>query len=361
MPSQQEVKWSQLKVGLIVLGSTTLLCILLFLMTSASGLSLFSHKIIVDAYFADSSGLKKGGEVDLEGVPVGEVKSVLIATDPAHKLTPVHVILKLEPKFQSSLHVDSKASLTKAGLVGDTVININSQVARGAPLQSGDTLPTVDSADMDAVMQQSKNTLQTLNSTLGKLNDVVTGIQQGQGTVGQLIKNRELYDNLDQTTRGLNDLVANINAGHGSVGKLLHDDELYNHLNETATKLDSIATGLQGGKGSAGKLLTDDELYNNLNSSLRHLNVMLTDADQGKGALGLMTRDQAFAHKLDDTVTNLDTLLVGVNAGKGTLGKLSKDDQAYDNLNALLKSSNDLVTTIRQDPKKYLTIHMKIF
>ncbi len=47
MPSQSEVKWSQLKVGVIVLISLTLLTTLVFLMTSAQGLGVFSHKLIV--------------------------------------------------------------------------------------------------------------------------------------------------------------------------------------------------------------------------------------------------------------------------------------------------------------------------
>ena len=72
-------------------------------------------------------------------------------------------------------------------------------------------------------------------------------------------------------------------------------------------------------------------------------------------------KDPDFANKLNDTVTKLNTLLTNVNDGKGTLGKLATDDQAYTNLNKLLTESTTLVTTIRQDPKKYLTIHMKIF
>ena len=80
-----------------------------------------------------------------------------------------------------------------------------------------------------------------------------------------------------------------------------------------------------------------------------------------QSALGLLAKDPVFAHKLDDAVTNVDTLLSNVNAGKGTLGKFATDDQAYNNFNTLLKSSNDLVTAIRTDPKKYLVIHMKIF
>ena len=47
MPSQQEVRWSQLKVGVIVLVSTVILVTLLFLMTSSSGLGILSHKLTI--------------------------------------------------------------------------------------------------------------------------------------------------------------------------------------------------------------------------------------------------------------------------------------------------------------------------
>ena len=361
MPSQQEVKWSQLKVGLIVLVSLALLSSLLFLMSSASGMGVFSAKMIVTSYFSNSNGLKVGAPVNLEGVTIGEIKKVQITTDAAHKLTPVKVIMKIDPKFRESLHKDSTSSLVKDGLVGDTVVDINSQTAIGPLLESGDQLPSVETSDIDAVMARAKDTMQSLDTTLGKLDATIDSINQGQGTVGQLVKNRELFDNLNTTTRNLNVLIAGINEGHGSAGKLLKDDSLYNHLDDLAAHFDNISKNLDAGKGSAGKLLSDDKLYNNVNSSVAHLNSLLTEADSGKGALGMMAKDPAFAHKLDDAMSNLDTLLSNVNAGKGTLGKLATDDQAYNNINTLLKSSDDLVKAIRTDPKKYLTIHMKIF
>jgi phospholipid/cholesterol/gamma-HCH transport system substrate-binding protein len=107
--------------------------------------------------------------------------------------------------------------------------------------------------------------------------------------------------------------------------------------------------------------LKDDSLYNNLNSSMAHANSLLTEADEGKGGLGLIAKDPNFAKKLNDTVTQLDTLLDNVNAGKGTLGQLATNKDAYDHLDKLLVSSNDLVMAIRQDPKKYLVIHLKVF
>jgi phospholipid/cholesterol/gamma-HCH transport system substrate-binding protein len=87
----------------------------------------------------------------------------------------------------------------------------------------------------------------------------------------------------------------------------------------------------------------------------------MADADAGKGGLGLMMKDPKFRKELSDTLSNVNVLVAGVNAGQGTLGKLAKDDTAYTNVNKLLTASTDLVTTIRSDPKKYLTIRMRIF
>jgi phospholipid/cholesterol/gamma-HCH transport system substrate-binding protein len=138
MPSQQEVKWSQLKVGVIVLVSITLLTTLLFLMTSASGMSMFSKKLIVTTYFENSSGLKVGAPVTLEGVTIGEVTKVRVSTEAARKLTPVEVVMKLDPLYHTSLHTDTKAALSTVGVLGDTVVDLNSQAATGPELKTGD-------------------------------------------------------------------------------------------------------------------------------------------------------------------------------------------------------------------------------
>jgi len=361
MPSQQEVKWSQLKVGLIVLVSVFLLSGLLFLMTSASGMSLFSHKIFVHSYFENSTGLKPGAPVGLEGVTIGEVTKVTVSTAPDRKLTPVLVEMKIDPKYKTSLHTDTTATLSTVGVLGDTVVDLDSKTAKGPELQSGDELRTLESPSLTDIVKASQGTVEQVNVILTKMDAILDGVQSGQGSIGKLIKDPDLYNRADRTVADLQTLVADLNAGKGSAGKLMTDDQLYNRLNDTSAKLDDIATKLDAGKGSAGKLLTDDQLYNNLNSTLAHANSLLAEADSGKGALGLMTKDPAFAKKLSDTVTNLDTLLNNVNTGKGTLGKLATDDAAYSNLNKLLASSNDLVGAIRKDPKKYLEIHLKIF
>jgi phospholipid/cholesterol/gamma-HCH transport system substrate-binding protein len=362
MPSQQEVKWSQLKVGVIVLVSVVVLTTLLFLMTSSSGLGFFSRKLTVTTYFENSAGLKVGAAVNLQGVTIGTVKTITVTTAPDRKLTPVQVVMKLDTKYQSSLHKDSTAGLTTVGVLGDTVIDINSQVATGPPLQDGDELKTLETPSIQDVVKASQGTIESLNVILAKMNSIVDNIQSGKGSVGQLIANPDLYNKFSAAADNVNKLTQKLNRGDNTVGKFFNDNaEMYNRLNDSIAKVDAITNDLQEGKGSAGKLLKDEALYNDTRASIDHLNKILADIDAGKGSAGMLLKDPTFAKNLNEAVTQANGLITGINQGKGTLGKLVKDDTTANNLNSLLTESTKLVSTIRADPKKYLTIHLKIF
>jgi phospholipid/cholesterol/gamma-HCH transport system substrate-binding protein len=330
-------------------------------MTSAAGIGFFQKRIMIHSFFDNAAGAKAGAPVSLEGVTIGEVSLVKITTDPAHRLTPVEVVMKVSPRFRSSLHKDSVVSLQTTGVLGDVVVDISSQRANGPEIQNGDELPTRDVPSIQDVVASSQDTIKNINSLMPKLNEIATSLDSNKGTAGKFINDPELYNRAVNTVNQLETLAANLNKGRGTAGKLLTDDSVYNNLKDTTARLDSLATGLSTGKGSAGKLLTDDTLYNNLNTTLNQTNAMLAQVNSGKGGLGLLIKNQAFADHLNDTVAKLDTLLTNVNEGKGTIGKLATDTAAYDNLNKLLANSNELVTMIRTDPKKYLTIHMKIF
>ena len=361
MPSQEEVRWSQLKVGLIVLVAAVILVTLLFLMTSSSGLGILSKKLTITTYFENSAGLKTGGAVTLEGVTIGSVKSVNVSQDPARKLTPVRVVMKIDSKYDYGLKKDSKAALNTNGVLGDTLVDINSQTAVGPPLEDGDELHTLETPSLTDVVKASQGTIEQLNVILAKMNTIVDNLQDGKGSVGKLINDPELYDKANATVDELHTLEVNLNNGRGSVGKLMTDDTLYNRLNTAALKIDQIGDALQSDKGAAGMLINDPKFAQQIRDTLTHINALLADVQNGKGAAGMLVNDPQFAQSLRDTMTQANQIITKVNKGEGTLGKLTTDDQAYTNLNKLLTESTLLVSTIRQDPKKYLTIHLKIF
>jgi phospholipid/cholesterol/gamma-HCH transport system substrate-binding protein len=358
VPSQQEVQWSQLKVGVLVIVALAALTALVFLMSGTTG-GIFTGKITLRSYFENSAGLKVGAPVNLEGVTIGTVTTVKIV--PARKLTPVEVTMKIGSKFREAVHTDSTSSLETIGVLGDTVVDINSKTATGPPVQNNGELKTNETPNLSDVIKSSQGTIEQLNTILAKVDHLADSLNSTKGSIGELINNPDLYNKAVATLNELSQLVDTVANGKGSIGKLVADDTLYNHINDTVAKLDKRSTSLDEGKGTIGKLLKDETLANNLNESVSNANKLLADINAGKGGLGMIAKDPQFAAKLRDTVDKLDSVLNRVDSGEGTVGQLVRNPSLYNNLDQSLTETRGLIAAIRENPKKYLTFHVKIF
>ena len=198
-----------------------------------------------------------------------------------------------------------------------------------------------------------------------------------------------LYKNLDTsvaeaktTMVKLQSIMDQIRSGDGTAGKLLNDPELYDKLNNTVAQLEAISVDLRAGKGSAGKLLTEDALYNDVRGGLADLKVAVNelrgtiknldevavqikgiagDLNAGKGTAGKLLKDDALYTEVRASLNKLDNILGNAQSGKGTLGKLITDDTLYNNLTTFSAESTQMIKDFRQNPKKYLTIQLKLF
>jgi len=358
VPTRNEVQWSQLRVGALVLVAMAVLVGLIFLMSGSTG-GLFAKKLMLRSYFANAAGLKDGAPVTLEGVTIGNVRHIRVV--PARNPTPVEVTMEIGTEFIRGLHTDSTAAIAQAGVLGDSYVDIDSTHASGPTPPNHSELKTAGSPTIQDVIQSSQVSIQQVQATLLKLDKTLDLVNSGRGTVGRLISDRELADRLAAITVNLQTITQNISDGKGTIGKLINDDTLYTKFDSAVDKLDKITTALDEGKGTAGKLLKDDSLYNNLNATVKNTNELVAQVNAGKGALGKLARDQAFAQKLDDTVTHLDAILKNVNEGQGTVGQLFKNRSLYDNANQTMVKTQDLLKAFREDPKKYLTVQLKLF
>ncbi|HEX6466745.1 MAG TPA: MlaD family protein [Terriglobales bacterium] len=357
MPSQQQVKWSQLRVGATVIFASTALLVLVFLMGGTGGF--FSRKITVHSYFQNASGLTVGAPVRLQGVDVGNVKTIRI--DASRRLTPVEVTMKLSMRYVDDLYENSTASLSTAGVLGATYVDIDSSHGTGKHLKDGQEIKTTETPDIQDVIKSSQTTLQNMNVILGQLNDVVGAIQNGQGSFGKLIYDPALFNRANQSLAELQKLINAVGEGQGSLGKLINDDEMYNKLNSSIDKLNGIVDQVNRGQGSLGKLVKDPSLYNNANQTIAKANRLMDDINAGRGTLGKLASDQEFARKIDLTVTRLAMISERLEAGQGSAGLLLKNPSLYNNADQMLVETRGLVKAIRENPKKYLVIHFKIF
>ena len=357
MPSQKQLKWSQLRVGLTVLFASVTLAVLIFLMSGTAGW--FTHKIVLRAYFDDAGGLRVGAPVRLSGVDIGNVTYVRVVD--GKPATPVEVTMKVNTTYSFLLKKDSIALLSTAGILGETYVNIDSAVAKGPQVVDGDTLAIRSQPDLNDVVRASQGTLQNMDALLKRLDRILAFIESGQGSIGKVIYDPGLYDRLNSTVSEFKGLVDDVKNGQGSLGPLFTSDEAYKKAIAAIDKLNVIVDELQQGKGTAGKLLKDPELYDNANKTIANVRQLTDDINAGKGALGKLTRDQEFAAKLQTTMNNLAELSSRLEKGEGTAGLLFKDPALYNNSNQMLMEARELVKAIRENPKKYLTFKVKVF
>jgi phospholipid/cholesterol/gamma-HCH transport system substrate-binding protein len=359
VPSQKQLKWSQLKVGLTVVVACITLGVLIFLMSGTGGI--FTRKIVLRSYVDNASGLRVGAPVRLSGVDIGNVTNIRVVNDPSRQLTPVEVTMKVNTKYRFNLRKDSVTLLSTAGVLGETYIDIDSSQATGPQVQDGDALRSREVPDFSDMVRSGQSTLQNMDALLKRLDRIIAFVESGQGSVGKLIYDPTLYNRLNSTVNEFQGLVSEVAQGKGTLGKLFNDETLYNKANATVDKLNVVIDDLNAGKGSAGKFLKDPALYDNANATIANVKKFTEDVNAGKGALGKMTKDEEFARKLQDTIDKLSAISDRLEAGEGSAGKLLRDPSLYNNADQMLVETRGLVKAIREDPKKYLTIRFRVF
>ncbi len=359
MPSEKQVRWSQLRVGITVLVALITLAVLIFLMTGTTGL--FTKKILVKAFVDNASGLRVGAPVRLEGVDIGNVARIRVVTNPPNKATPVEITMKITTRYADTMSNQCLVALTTAGVLGEVFIDMDCRRAQGMPLENGETLATRETAQFQDVVRAGQSTLDNVNALVKQLSDTLSYIQSGKGSIGKIIYDEELYNRANNTLAQLSRITDEINSPKSTIGQLITNDQLYQKVNGAIDNVNNIINQVNNGQGTIGKFLKDPALYDNANKMVLTANGMVTDINAGKGTLGKLLRDQAMANKIDSTVTHIDSIVTDLDAGKGTGGKLLKDPALYNNTNDLLVETRDLIKAVRQNPKKYLTIYLKIF
>ena len=359
MPSEKQVKWSQLRVGVTVLVALITLAVLTFLMTGTTGL--FTKKIMLRAYVDNAGGLRVGAPVRLEGVDIGNVTRIRVVRDPKRVLAPVEVVMKITTKYEDTMNKGCQVLLTTAGVLGEVFVDMDCRDAKGGPIQSGDELPTKDVPQLQDVVRASQGTLQNVDTLVKRLDSILSYIQSGQGSIGKVIYDPSLFNRANDMLSQLQEVVGQINSPNGTIGKLINSNELYNKADAAIDNVNKIIDEVNGGKGTIGKFLKDPSLYDNANKATAEANKLISDVNAGKGTLGRLAKDEALAKKIDSTITRLNAIADKLDEGKGSAGKFINDPSLYNNADQLLVETRNLIAAVRKDPKKYLTIHLKLF
>ena len=358
MPSKEKVSIAQLKVG--ILGIVALSCIALMVFLLTGNMHWFQKDIQLHMYTSDAAGLTKGAPVRINGIAAGKVDNVNLSgeTNPARV---IKVDFHVDQNMLKQIPSDSIGTISSDNLLGSTKFLQINKGTSATTIQANGTLRAADTKQFDQLVAQGFGILDSLQATVGKVQDIVGNIESGNGTIGKLLVDPTLYNSLQSTVNQVQLLVSTLNSKTGTVGHLINDNALYDQIQGVVTKVDQITSGLQQGQGTVGMLLKDPKIANDLDKALVQLNRITGDLNAGKGTAGQLLKNDRIAKQLSTTLDKTNLTLDRVNAGQGTIGQLVVNPALYEETSGMMRELHDTMRDFRANPKKFLSIKLHIF
>lgn len=261
----------------------------------------FVSKITAKSVFDDVNGLQTGNNIWFSGVKVGTVKSIKF-----HGNSQVEVVLNIEEKSQQYIRKDATVKISSDGLIGNKIIVISGGSPKAEPIEDGDVLQVQREDSQQDIM----NTLQANNKNIlaitNDLKDVTRRISEGQGSIGKLLSDEQLYRELEVTmaslqkaasqaqniTASLNTYTAKLNREGGLANELATDTLIMRDVRATVSEL-------------SGTAATAQALMRGLQQTTQEITSKITT--NNNSPVGVLLNDQATAANIKTTIQNLES------------------------------------------------------
>ncbi len=197
-------------------------------------------------------------------------------------------------------------------------------------------------------------------STFDSAREIMEKVRKGEGTVGKLVFEDKLYNDLTALTEKAQSIADRMDRGEGTLGKLSTDSKLYDDLADVMNSAKDLLNKMRTGEGTVGALINERDLYDEMRETTSNLRDITRKISQGQGMAGRIVNDEELGQDFKDAVrefkemsSNLNSVTKKLDKGEGTVGRLMSDDslyrkadQAVDSLNKTLGSLSSLKTII---------------
>ncbi len=160
--------------------------------------------------FGFANGVKTGAPVRLAGVDVGEVKSIDVYYDSGSKEAKVSIGVWV--KKGVPVPSNSRVWINTLGLLGEKYIEIFPGKSSGSLLKEGDIITGQDPVAMEEVAEETRKLVLKVDEAVSGLNEVLAAVKTGQGTLGKLVYNETVYQNIEGVTRDLKELTDDLKS-----------------------------------------------------------------------------------------------------------------------------------------------------
>jgi phospholipid/cholesterol/gamma-HCH transport system substrate-binding protein len=247
--------------------------------------NLFNPVFKVTTNFQNVSGLLVGNNVRYSGINVGIVDNIAIIND-----STVQVSLLIRRNVQQFIKADSEAGISADGIIGDRVLTITQGSSRAPTVQDGQHILSKEPIETDMIMASLQTSAASVEIITNQLTEILINVNSGEGTVGRLIKDETIADNIAMT-------IENFKKSSEEFDETIEVTkqnvfEFMEKLLETAAKteiasneLGEIMMKINSGQGTVGALINDTTMAGNLNQTIINLMQSSQGLDENMEAL----------------------------------------------------------------------------
>ncbi|MEO8513625.1 MAG: MlaD family protein [Ignavibacteria bacterium] len=269
----------KIKVGLFILAGFILFVVAIFVLGGKE--NLFTPTFKLKSEFESVSGLKTGGSVRLNGIVVGSVDGIDIETS-----NKVMVTMTLEESIRKFIKKDSKVTIGSDGLVGNKVIDITPGTPGAPEIQSGEYLGSIKPVEVADIMNSLKESSDNASDITKDLSEITSKVNNGQGTLGQLVNNDTLYRNADHTLQSFSTSSGQMNEIFAKIDKMVNNvsgnvEITSVQLSRISSDISEIVRKMNSSESVIGTLLTDTTFANNIKAIMENANHTTKNLEDG--------------------------------------------------------------------------------
>ena len=220
-------RWTlEVRVGFFIVAGLALLVVFIFTIGDLSTYVEPGYQLRV--LFPSANGITEGSPVQYAGVEVGKIQRVDLVYLPDQTSPQV----ELQVRLPSSVNVreDDKAAISTFGLLGEKYLEITPGPGIGSIIAPEGRLLGRPPVSTEHIIERSDEVLSELKRTLEGVNRLV-GDQEARIYLKEALQEaRDATRNWKALGERLNLTFGHIESGEGSIGKLLYDEELYERL-----------------------------------------------------------------------------------------------------------------------------------
>jgi hypothetical protein len=294
--------------------------------------------------FPSAAGLRVGDSVYVVGTRSGHVAEVLFRQDQAARIA-----VRIELDREVTVFDDYRITIVDSSLLGGKqvdvepgssgrrvadLLNLRGEVEKGAVENVGKSLGEADIA-----------------GTVASIKRFFDQLNERDGTIGALVRERVVHDELLETLKSLRRSADAIERGQGAIGRAIHDEGVGNDFAELVHDARDAIGKINSGRGPLGRLVSDEALGDKLVQFIEDLHVLSGDVRHGRGAIGVLLRDDKTARAMQDLVADAASVAHKLDDPRaGILPGLLGDQEWRKSVDSMLSDAREFINGLTEGP-----------